>query len=163
MRIVVIMDENFKILKAEYDDLDDILRLQKLAFLSEAALYNNYKIEPLTQTMDSIRADYENHLFLKVECENRIVGSVKIRIQGSACWVGRLIVDPQFQGKGVGRRLMTEIEKISSSITEYYFFTGSKSVKNIRLYESVGYKQIEEFCDDKNPDLILIKMIKTVR
>ena len=59
--------ENISISKAEYNDLDTILSLQKIAFLSEAELYGNYQIEPLHQTLESIQSDFSTYTFLKAE------------------------------------------------------------------------------------------------
>ena len=146
--------------RATIADLETILKMQHAAFLSEAELYNNYNIAPLTQTIDSIKEDYNNHLFLKAEINQKIVGSVRGRITGSDCQVGRLIVDPDFQNRGIGKKLMIAIEKEFSESTHYVLFTGSKSDKNIKLYESLGYKKIEVFHDENNPDVERVKMFK---
>jgi hypothetical protein len=37
--------------KANYEDLADILALQKLAFRSEAAIYDEFGIPPLTEQL----------------------------------------------------------------------------------------------------------------
>jgi hypothetical protein len=49
--------------KALLENAEEILELQKLAYLSEAETYNDYSIPPLTQTIDQIRADFENSGF----------------------------------------------------------------------------------------------------
>jgi ribosomal protein S18 acetylase RimI-like enzyme len=146
--------------KAGITDLEDILELQKTAFLSEAELYNDYRIDPLMQTIDSIKTDYENYVFLKAVFQHKIIGSVKARETGEFCWIGRLIVAPEFQNRGIGRKLMTEIEKIFPETSQYLLCTGYKSVKNIKLYESLGYEKKEVFNDGKNTHIQLVKMIK---
>lgn len=147
--------------KAEYSDLKDILDLQKTAFRSEAELYDNYTIEPLMQTIDSIREDHKDHIFLKAIYQNSIIGSVKIKGNGPAAWIGKLIVHPDYQNNGIGRKLMTAAEQLFPDLKEYILFTGNKSIKNITLYQSLGYTVTKEFSDDKNPAVLLIKMVKT--
>ena len=157
------MVESINILKATIDDLMDILKLQKEAFISEAELYNDYNIEPLTQSFESIETDFYNYIFLKAEYRNRIVGSVKARETGEFCWIGRLIVAPEFQNRGIGRKLMNQIENEFPGTKEYLLCTGYKSIKNIKLYESLGYQKSEIFYDERNNNLQLIKMIKRIK
>ena len=38
-------------------DAEQIFRLQYLCFQSEAALYGNYRIDPLVQSLDSVREE----------------------------------------------------------------------------------------------------------
>lgn len=154
------MIENIEILKATVSDLMVILKLQKTTFISEAELYNDYNIQPLTQSFESIQTDFKNYIFLKAEYKNRIVGSVKARETGEYCWIGRLIVAPEFQNQGIGRKLMTQIENEFPTTKKYMLCTGYKSIKNIKLYESLGYQKSEVFFDDENNKLQLIKMIK---
>ena len=139
------MIENIKILKATINDLTDILKLQKTAFISEAELYNDYNIDPLTQSFDSIVTDFKNYVFLKAEYKDRIVGSVKARDTGQFCWIGRLVVAPEFQNRGIGRKLMAQIENEFPGSKEYVLCTGYKSIRNITLYESLGYQKSEVF------------------
>ncbi|MGB8357258.1 MAG: GNAT family N-acetyltransferase [Bacteroidales bacterium] len=157
------MVESIKILKATINDLMDILNLQKTAFLTEAELYNDYDIEPLTQSFDSIKTDFKNYTFLKAEYESKIVGSVKARETAEFTWIGRLIVSPEYQNRGIGRKLMNQIENEFPGTKEYLLCTGYKSIKNIKLYESLGYQKSEIFYDERNNNLQLIKMIKRIK
>lgn len=43
---------------AEIRDAETILNLQKLAYQSEAAIYNDKTTAPLRQTLDEIRAEF---------------------------------------------------------------------------------------------------------
>jgi hypothetical protein len=43
--------------KANKDDLREILALQKLAYKSEAELYDDHSIPPLTQSIEGIEVD----------------------------------------------------------------------------------------------------------
>ena len=57
--------------------------------------------------------------------------------------IGKLIVHPNHQGKGIGTQLLYAIEQASAA-PRYELFTSSKSEKNIRLYERVGYRKFAE-------------------
>lgn len=154
------MIDDINIERASFDDLPDILNLQKLAFISEAELYDDYNIEPLNQTLDSIQNDFKVYLYLIAKHNNQIIGSVKARETGDFCWIGRLIVNPEYQNNGIGRMLLTEIQGLFSTTQRYMLCTGFRSTKNIRLYESLGFKIIEEVDDVNNPNVKMVRMVK---
>ena len=125
--------------RAGVEDVGEILALQKLAYQSEAVIYDDYTIPPLTQTLEEIGADFEKQVFLKVSTDGRIVGSVRAYEQGGTCFVGRLIVHPDFQNQGVGTKLLNEVEETFNDAERFELFTGSRSEKNLYLYQKVGY------------------------
>lgn len=129
--------------RASAEDLKEILDLQKLAYMSEAEIYEDYSIPPLTQTVEQIQADFDDQLFLKASVDGRIVGSVRAHAEGDTCHIGRLIVHPDFQNRGIGTRLMTEIEGRFYRARRFQLFTGHWSERNLRFYRSLGYAPSE--------------------
>lgn len=130
--------------KAEFYELQNILDLQYLAYQSEAKLLNNPNIPPLQQSLADIEKEYENGFVLKAVAEDgNIIGSVRAYSKNGSLYIGKLIVHPDFQGQGIGTRLLCEIEKIYPH-KRYELFTSSKSVRNIRLYERLGYRIFSE-------------------
>ncbi|UOR10840.1 GNAT family N-acetyltransferase [Halobacillus amylolyticus] len=128
-----------EILEAKPEDASEILRIQKKAYRSEAELYNDYDIQPLQQTVSSVEKDFESSFILKYVLDGEIVGSVRASQENGTCHVGKLMVDPAFQGRGIGKELMQEIESRYENV-RFELFTGSKSTKNIAFYEKLGYK-----------------------
>jgi ribosomal protein S18 acetylase RimI-like enzyme len=131
---------NMMIERATISNAEEILVLQKLAYRSEAEIYNDFNIPPLVQTLESIEKDFENQFFLKAVTDGRIIGSVRAFIKGETCYIGRLIVHPNFQNQGIGTELMNEIEKNFSTCHRFELFTGDRSERNLYLYQKLGYK-----------------------
>lgn len=125
---------------ASTEDAEVILALQKLAYQSEAKLYNDWSLPPLTQTIESLREDFANSVVLKATLGDRLVGSVRARQSGDRCEIARLIVHPELQGRGIGSQLLRSIEERFSTVSRFELFTGSKSEANIRLYQRHGYR-----------------------
>jgi ribosomal protein S18 acetylase RimI-like enzyme len=125
---------------AGVEDAVEILELQKLAYRSEARIYDDYTIPPLLQTPEEIAKDFESHVFLEALQDGRIVGSVRACINGDTCMIGKLIVHPDFQNRGIGTRLMNEIERSFDAAGRFELFTGHKSERNLRLYRKLGYR-----------------------
>ena len=136
------MGENTKVIiePASVEDAKEILDLQKIAYVSEAERYNDCSIPPLTQTIDQIKADFENYIFLKASTGARIVGSVRGYMDQETCHIERLIVHPDFRKQGIGTRLIKEIEVRFKQARRYELFTGHRSENNLRLYSKLGYK-----------------------
>ena len=57
--------QNICISVAVSDDLESILALQKIAFLSEAALIDDYTIPPLKEDITEIHDEFRYTYFLK--------------------------------------------------------------------------------------------------
>ncbi len=138
------MNTEYKITKASEEDLQEILDLQHLAYQSEAALFGRQDIQPLTETLDELAEEYKAGTVLKMTDENgKIIGSVMGKEADGTLYIGKLMVHPDHQRKGYGRRLVTAIEECCPR-RRYELFTSTRSVNNIRLYESLGYKKFDE-------------------
>jgi ribosomal protein S18 acetylase RimI-like enzyme len=129
-----------RIEKAGAADAGEILRLQKLAYQSEARIYDDFTIPPLIQTADEIEADFLTHVFLKALTDaGDITGSVRACLDQGTCRIGRLIVHPDAQNRGIGTRLLEVIERRFANAERFELFTGHKSGRNLHLYQKLGY------------------------
>lgn len=123
-------------------DAENILMLQKMAYQSEALLYQDDSIPALQQTLKSLLTQFTDTLMLKASlAEGQIIGSVRGHVVGNTCHVGRLIVHPDFQRRGIGSDLLNELERQCPDITRFELFTGHKSAGNLRLYHRHGYQE----------------------
>lgn len=133
----------FSIEKAERGDLAEILNLQKKAFGQVAELLNCPGLPALLQTEREIGEEFEKGVVLKCSGENgRIVGSVRAFVdEENACRIGKLIVDPDSQGRGIGRALMAEIERRFPACSRYSLFTSEETPWTSQLYRKLGYRE----------------------
>ena len=128
---------------AQDGDAEALLALQRRAYDSEARLYDDWNIPPLTQALASLRSEIATLTFLKASANGAIVGSVRARVVDGCAQVGRLIVDPPCQRQGVGSSLLRAVEAALPDAARFELFTGSRSVGNLRLYERHGYRMRE--------------------
>ncbi|MEV5431344.1 GNAT family N-acetyltransferase [Streptomyces sp. NPDC052701] len=127
-------------------DAEQIFRLQYLCFQSEAALYGNYRIDPLVQTLDSVREEVARDCVFVARLGDEVVGSVRGRItEDGAASIGKLCVHPRLQGHGIGARLLRAAEEALAEergATRFRLHTGRRSEGNLRLYRRVGYEAV---------------------
>jgi len=146
------------IVQASPDDAAEILALQKMAYQSEAKLNDDWTIPPLTETLPEIISEFETKVFLKAVLADEIIGSVRATLDYGTCKIGRLIVHPAYQGKGIGTLLICRIEAAFSCAERFELFTGIKSTNNILLYQRLGY---QGYCEeDLSPKVRLVFMEK---
>ena len=129
----------FIIKNAERADLPEILQLQYLAYQSEANLFGSRDIPPLKQTLDEVIEEWNSGVILKMTDDtNAIIGSVRAIERDGTVYIGKLMVHPDYQHKGYGTMLLSEMENRFPD-KRYELFTSTRSVANIRLYERLGY------------------------
>lgn len=139
------MKEKLKMVieRAAVGNAEEILSLQKIAYQSEAEIYDDFTIPPLTQTLEEIKKDFESQIFFKAVAGGKTIGSVRAFMKEGTCYVGRLIVHPDFQNQGIGTQLMNRVEKTFKEAKRFEIFTGHKSERNLYLYEKLGYKRFK--------------------
>ena len=128
------------ILRADRDDVPEILALQKVAYQSEAELYGDASLPALQQSLPEIEADFERLVFLKAVVNGKIIGSVRGVAEADCAHLSRVIVHPYFQGRGIARRLIADIEGAFPAVSRYEAFTGHKSHRNLRTFGRLGYR-----------------------
>jgi ribosomal protein S18 acetylase RimI-like enzyme len=145
---------------ASVPDAVEILEIQKLAFHGQAILYDDFTLPPLVQKPEELIQDFKTHSFLKALYKGKIIGSVRGRAEGETCYISRLVVHPDYQNKGIGKKLMHTIENKFSGEQRYELFTGHKSEKNLALYRSLGYCKYKEKAQSDNVMLICMRKEK---
>ncbi len=142
---------------ARLDESEILLSLQQRAYQSEARLYNDWTLPPLTQSLASMGEDIATMTVLAAVVAGRIVGSVRGRLDEDICHIGRLIVDPQWQGRGIGTALLAAIEQCFPEAESFELFTGSKSSGNLGLYQRHGYREIRRQAVAPHLELVFLR------
>jgi ribosomal protein S18 acetylase RimI-like enzyme len=167
------------ITQATKEDLPAILVIQKKAFLVVARAFHLKTLPPLEQTLDSVTDEFMNGMILKAtlmqtlaikddldsrvrgnDKEDIIVGSVRAYKKADTCYIGKLIVLPEYQNKGIGKALMRKIENQYINIVKRYeLFTGERDPRNRYLYDQLGYKVFKT--EKLNDEISFIYMEKS--
>jgi len=125
------------------EEAGELLTLRRAAFVTEAQIYGDPNIPPLTQTLPELRADLagDGVVTLGARLGHRLVGSIRVVIEDKKATLGRLAVAPDLQGKGIGTRLLLAILPLLPEDTaEVWVFTGQDSVQNLAMYAKHGYE-----------------------
>lgn len=133
-----------KICDVDRADLEEILTLQKLAYMPEAEYYNFFHLPALIQTYEEIEKELSEKTILKAVVNDRIIGTVRAYEINETCYIEKLAVHPDFQKNGIGKALMLEIEKYFPNAQKYELFTGHKNLRNIAIYKKLGYTIMEK-------------------
>ncbi|MCX2970324.1 MULTISPECIES: GNAT family N-acetyltransferase [Streptomyces] len=124
-------------------DTEQILKLQYLCYQSEAELYRDWSIEPLTQTLDALRAELEGGCVLVARLGEEVVGSVRGQVDAAGTGhINKLVVHPRLQRHGLGGRLLAALETRlaqEQGAQRFRLCTGHRSEGNLRLYRRCGY------------------------
>jgi ribosomal protein S18 acetylase RimI-like enzyme len=140
-------------------DLQAILDLQYLAYQSESKLCNNPNIPPLTQTLADIETEYKTGVFLKaVDEDGHIIASIRGHSKKGTLYISKLMVCPDLQGQGIGSKLLGEIERLYPH-EKYELYTSTKSERNIRLYERIGFVKYKERDIENNLRFVYLRKL----
>jgi GNAT superfamily N-acetyltransferase len=133
-------------------DAPEILALQKIVYQNEAEMYDDWTLTPLKQTLEDMRTDFESKVFIKAVVGGKVVGSVRgymvegaaqARAEGTA-HITRLIVHPYGWQRGIGTKLVSEIESCFPQARRFETFMGQKSRHTMEPYQKLGYVPIRQ-------------------
>lgn len=131
---------------ATEDDAERILKLQYLCFQEEAELYGDYSLEPLTQSLDALRAELAEGLVLVARLGEEVVGSARGTVgEDGTAVISGLMVHPRLRRHGLGGRLLAAIEErlaAERAADRYRLATGHRNERTLRLYRGWGYEVV---------------------
>jgi tRNA (guanine37-N1)-methyltransferase len=124
-------------------DAGELFTLTRACWLQEMWANPGAVIPALEESFEDAVRGLEDWTSFVALAGGRIVGSVRGKLVGDGTvWdVGRVMVAPDLQGRGLGRHLLTLIEEAApSEATTYELWTGATSVDNLRMYKKAGYR-----------------------
>ncbi|MCE1178812.1 MAG: tRNA (guanosine(37)-N1)-methyltransferase TrmD [Micrococcales bacterium] len=134
-------DADFRI--ATPGDLGELLTLTRACWLTEAMVNESFEIPPLHETSESLAASVGEWDTYVLRAGGRLVGSVRGRAVDGVWHIGRLMVAPDLEGRGLGRWLLERIEALAPpEATGFHLVTGALSERNQRLYRKAGYRRL---------------------
>jgi tRNA (guanine37-N1)-methyltransferase len=138
-------------------DAPEIMTLQRACWVQEALANEVLDIPALRETLDEVRAWVTEWTVLVLRSRGRLVGAVRARRSRSGAWdIGRLMVAPDLQGRGLGRLLLERIEAAApSDVDRLRLFTGARSQDNLRMYKKAGYRLLGPH--ESDPHAVLLE------
>jgi tRNA (guanine37-N1)-methyltransferase len=136
----------WEVVPATPADAGELLTLQRACWVQEALANDSLTdIPALTESLEDVQEWMRTWSTWVVRSEGRLVGAVRGRLEngaGGPVWcIGRVMVAPDLQRRGLGGVLLAHIEAVAPpEATSYTLFTGARSADNIRMYKKAGYR-----------------------
>lgn len=135
---------NIEIVKASYNDLQLLHKIQVEAFRPLLEKYKDYNTNPSNEIIDQIIRRYNQNFttYWLIKNHGKIVGGVRVVNKGDRCYrVSPIFIQPLEQGKGMAQKTFKILE-------DYYYDAGKWELDTILqekalcyLYEKLGYKK----------------------
>ena len=122
-----------RIRKAELCDVDDCIRLNKLAWGNRWSSKAYLKERILKQ-----------ELFVAVDQKNRIIGYIAFRKKywGDNYFIEEIVVDPKNRRKGVGSSLLKSVEKLcASDRVRLFSSTDSENKESVEFHKKNNFSE----------------------
>ncbi|MBO7433304.1 MAG: GNAT family N-acetyltransferase [Salinivirgaceae bacterium] len=133
-----------KIEPAMRNDVPELLELQYKAFAPVARKLQFAAIPQMTATIDDAYAHFDSHTTLKKVSDGRIVGSVSGKKDGGSLYIGRLMVSPDCQRQGIGRKLLHHLESMFPCTREWLCSYRDDDV-TCGFYSSEGFRKYDDY------------------
>jgi len=139
------------------EDAGEVLTLQRAAFVAEARLYGTTEIPPLVETLDEVRHELRTTIMMGALLAGRLVGAIRLTVEGPIGWISRVAVAPDQQGKGIGSDLLGSVEAVAPpEVRRFQLAAGNKSSANVTMYERRGYQEFSRRVDSAGVELVLM-------
>jgi len=137
--------EEIEVRAVQPADAGELLTLQRACWVQEQQANPDVQIDALTETYDDVRSWIAEGTVLVARTAGRLVAAVRGRQhqrRDEVLWdIGRLMVAPDCQGRGLGRMLLERIEQAAPpEVTDFELFTGAGSRRNLKMYQKAGYR-----------------------
>ena len=132
--------------------------MQMLAYAQEAQLLGAVHFPPLERTVEEVRSSTEE--FLAAFIGEAMVGAVSVwpDQEGMGLNIASLVVAPQFQRQGIGRRLMVTVLAAHGG-REFTVQTGAKNIPALALYAQAGFVELRRWFVGRE-SLELVKLFR---
>jgi GNAT superfamily N-acetyltransferase len=132
--------DDIRIEPARPGDAEALLEIQWLAFAPAAARYTIPDLPPLMETREEVEQAIRESVVLKaMDAAGRILGAVRGEERDGCVYVGRLVVDPAEQRRGIATSLMLALEDEFPHAACFELFTGNLNEPGMGLYLTMGY------------------------
>jgi tRNA (guanine37-N1)-methyltransferase len=126
-------------------DAGELYTLQRACWVQELQANPGVTIPALEESYADLQAWIATDTVLVARSAGRLVGAVRARLherEDGVSWdIGRLMVAPDLQGRGLGRQLLERVERLAPDhATGFELFTGAGSLRNQRMYKKAGYR-----------------------
>ncbi|SDC65454.1 tRNA (guanine37-N1)-methyltransferase [Nocardioides lianchengensis] len=131
----------WEIVPATRADGPELLVLQRACWVQEAIANESLDIPALHESLEQLLESFETWDWYVVRAAGRLVGAVRGRLEGDAWDIGRVMVAPDQQGRGLGRALLEHVQRVAPpAAASYVLFTGAGSTDNLRMYKKAGFR-----------------------
>ena len=144
------INNGFEIRNASVEDAEQIKAITLEAFVKYRELADtDYPLAALNETDEDILNDIKNNLVIVAYINGKVVGSVRVAVDGETAYLSRFGVSPEYQNLGVGKALMNlvDINMKVMGVKQIQLHTGAKIKSLITFYYGRGF-----YVDSTNKD-----------
>ncbi len=134
-------NDNPRIRKAQPSDAADMKRCVEAAYRHYIACIG----KPPGPMLDDYTEVARKHQAFVAELDGHVVGVLVLILQDDGILLDNVAVPPEYQGRGIGRKLMefAESETRNQRFTHLDLYTHESMTENIEMYKRLGYIETE--------------------
>ena len=136
------VNNGFEIRNATEADIEQIMEITGSAFVKYKELAGTqHSLAALNETRETVAEDIKNKLVLVAYINGKVVGSVRVEVNGETAYLSRFGVSPDYQNLGIGKALMNlvDINMKVLGVKQLQLHTASKIKSLVCFYYGRGF------------------------